>query len=67
MDFKGIMDRMRDSVRGSSQAQGEGVDAAEGLDWYNETGEFVGDYVIKVGDEEITAPNIFIVAGSRPL
>ena len=67
VDFKGIMDRMRDNVRGSSQAQGEGVDAAEGLDWYKETGEFVGNYIIKVGNEEITAPNIFIVAGSRPL
>jgi dihydrolipoamide dehydrogenase len=39
----------------------------EHLDWYRGWGEFVGDFMIKIGDETITAPKIFIASGSRPL
>ncbi len=66
IDFGRIMDRMRHEVQGDSKMQGDSVDAAVGLDWYKETGEFVKDYTLRVGNEEITAPNIFIVSGERP-
>lgn len=66
IDFKGIMERMRREVTHDSQMQGQGVDAAPGMDWYKETGEFVKDYTLKTGNETITAPLIFIVSGARP-
>jgi len=67
IDYPAIMKRMRDEVDGSSQSQGESVDAAEGIDWYKGTGKFVGDYTIEIDGEKIKASNILIVAGSRPL
>jgi dihydrolipoamide dehydrogenase len=66
VDFPALMKRMRSEVDGDSEMQGNSVDAAEGLDWYKDTGEFVGDYTLKVGDEKIKAKNIFIVSGLRP-
>ncbi|MGY5875897.1 MAG: dihydrolipoyl dehydrogenase [Candidatus Thorarchaeota archaeon] len=66
IDFPALMDRMRHEVQGDSKMQGDSVDAAEGLDWYKETGEFTKDYTLRVGDEEITAPNIFVASGMRP-
>ena len=66
IDFQGIMNRMRNEVQSDSKMQGESVDAAEDLDWYKETGEFIRNYTLKVGEEEIKAPNIFIVSGERP-
>jgi dihydrolipoamide dehydrogenase len=66
VDFPALMERMRRETQGDSVLQGESVQQAEGLDWYKETGEFVGDYTIKVGDKKIRAPTIFIVSGMRP-
>jgi mycothione reductase len=66
IDFPGIMERMRNEVQGDSKMQGDSVDAAQGLDWYKETGEFIKDYTLKVGEEVIKSPNIFIVSGERP-
>jgi dihydrolipoamide dehydrogenase len=66
VDFPELMERMRRETQGDSVLQGESVEQAEGMDWYKETGEFVGDYTIKVGNEKIKAPNIFIVSGMRP-
>jgi dihydrolipoamide dehydrogenase len=37
------------------------------LGFYRETGEFIGDYKMKVGKDKITAPKIIIASGSRPL
>ncbi|MFW9796074.1 MAG: FAD-dependent oxidoreductase, partial [Candidatus Thorarchaeota archaeon] len=45
---------------------GESVDQAEGIDWYKGTGAFVDDYTMEIDGEQIKAPNIIIVAGSRP-
>ncbi|MHA1614759.1 MAG: dihydrolipoyl dehydrogenase [Candidatus Thorarchaeota archaeon] len=67
IDYPAIMKRMRDEVDGSSQSQGESIDAAEGIDWYKGTGKFVDDYTVEIDGEKIKALNILIVAGSRPL
>ena len=66
IDFPALMRRMRSEVDSDSKIQGNSVDAAQGMDWYKATGEFVGNYTLKVGDEQIKAPNIFIVSGLRP-
>jgi len=67
IDYPWIMNRMRNEVDGDSTMQGESVDAAEGIDWYKGTGAFVDDYTMEIDGERIKAPNIFIVAGSRPI
>ena len=67
VDFKALMDRMREETVGEAEKMGESVNSVEGLDWYHVTGEFIDDYTMKVGDETIKAPHIFIVAGSRPV
>jgi len=66
IDYPWIMKRMREEVDGSSKAQGQSVDEAEGIDWYKGTGFFVDDYTIEVNGEKIKASNIVIAAGSRP-
>jgi mycothione reductase len=65
VDFPALMERMRRETQGDSILQGESVEQAKGMDWYKETGEFVDDYIIKVGNEKIKAPTIFIVSGMR--
>ncbi|RLI54815.1 MAG: dihydrolipoyl dehydrogenase, partial [Candidatus Thorarchaeota archaeon] len=67
IDYQAIMKRMREEVDGSSRAQGESVDAVEGLDWYKGVGQFVDDYTVEVAGERIHSENIVIAAGSRPL
>ena len=67
IDYPAIMKRMRDEVDGSSQSQGNSVDAAEGIDWYKGTGRFVDDYTVEIDGEKIKSKNILIVAGSKPL
>jgi len=67
IDYHAIMKRMREEVDSSSQSQGDSVDAAEGIDWYKGTGRFVDDYTVEIDGEKIKAPNVLIVAGSRPL
>ncbi|MCR3884454.1 MAG: dihydrolipoyl dehydrogenase, partial [Methanothrix sp.] len=67
IDFDLIMGRMRAIV---DEGRGEMERSAaknEHLDWYRGWGEFVGDFMIKIGGETITAPKIFIASGSRPL
>ncbi|MHA1903492.1 MAG: dihydrolipoyl dehydrogenase [Candidatus Thorarchaeota archaeon] len=66
VDFPALMQRMRHETYGDAVEMGKSINRAEGLDWYNVTGEFIKDYTMKVGDETIKAPHIFIVAGSRP-
>lgn len=58
IDFPWIMKRMREEVDGSSQSQGNSVDAAEGIDWYKGTGRFVGDYTIEIDGEKIKSKTI---------
>jgi len=67
IDFDLIMRRMRAVVDEGRRGMERSAERAEGLDWYRGWGEFVGDFLIKIGDETITAPRIFIASGSRPL
>ncbi len=67
VDFKGLMERMRHETVGESEQMAKSVQSVQGLDWYHVTGEFISDYTMKVGDETIRAPYIFIAAGSRPV
>ena len=67
IDFDLIMRRMRAVVDEGRRGMERSAERAEGLDWYRGWGEFVGDFLIKIGDQQITSPRIFIASGSRPL
>lgn len=67
VDFARIMRRMRDYVDEGRREMEQGVAATKELALYHETGEFVSDHTLKVGEETISAPKIVIASGARPL
>ncbi len=67
VDFDFIMKRMRNFIDGDRVGMENGVEASDSLIWYKDTGEFVGDYTLKVGKKQITAPKIIIASGARQI
>jgi len=67
IDFDLIMKRMHSIVDEGRRGMERSAEGAENLDWYRGWGEFIGDREMKVGDETITAPRIFIASGARAL
>jgi mycothione reductase len=67
IDFDLIMKRMHSIVDEGRRGMERSAEGAENLDWYRGWGEFVGDLEMKVNEETITAPKIFIASGARAL
>ena len=65
VDFRNIINRMRALVNEDSGHQALAVEATPSLVWFKETGEFISDYTMQIGQHTITAPKIFIVSGAR--
>jgi len=65
VDFSLIMKRMRSYVGEGRIEMERGAEASDNLSWYRDTGEFIGDYAMKVGKKEITAPKVIIASGAR--
>ncbi len=65
VDFKNIMDRMHTLVSHDSNQQAQAVRQTPDLKWFNQQGEFISDYTMRVGNEEIRAEMVFIVSGAR--
>ncbi|MGA3111490.1 MAG: dihydrolipoyl dehydrogenase [Candidatus Bathyarchaeia archaeon] len=65
VDFGNIMSRMNTLVEEDSGHQALAVEATSNLVWLKETGEFISDYIMQVGQRTITAPKIFIASGAR--
>jgi mycothione reductase len=66
VDFGEIMRRTRDFVEQDRRPMEESIPRVQGLTYYPGRGVFVDSYTMRVGDTLITAPNIFLVTGSRP-
>jgi len=66
IDFKRIMERMREYVTEDVGRQARAVEATPNLTWFKSIGEFVSDYTMKVGGRLIQANRIFIACGARP-
>jgi len=66
INFKKIMDRMHNLVNEDSSKSAKAVKATPELTWFKETGEFISDYTMQVGEHTISAKMIFIVSGARP-
>ncbi len=67
IDFQKIMSRMHEEADESRRHLEKAIAGKESLTWFPQTGQFIGDYVLKVGNESITAPKIVIASGARPL
>jgi len=67
VDFEHIMRRTRLFVEHDRRPMEESIPRVQGLTYYPMRGEFIEDYIMKVGDNLITAEHFFLVTGSRPL
>ena len=65
VDFGNIMGRMHALVDEDSGHQASAVEATSSMVWFKETGEFISDYTMQVGNRTITAATIFIASGAR--
>jgi mycothione reductase len=66
IDFRSIMERMRQSRQESQRHIREGIKQSENLDFYGGEAHFVADYTLEVSGEEIRGKKLFIASGSRP-
>jgi dihydrolipoamide dehydrogenase len=67
IDFQKIMERMRSVIRRSVSGMEESIRSQEGLTWFRDTAEFVGEYTLRSGGRTLTAPKMVIASGARPL
>ena len=67
IDFPKIMSRMHKVVDRTRTNLEAALAAKQGLTYYQEKAEFVGDYLLKVGERTITAPKFAIATGARSL
>jgi dihydrolipoamide dehydrogenase len=66
VDFKLIMSRVWSIIMSEREDTEKEIRAHKDLTWYRHDGEFIGDYMLKAGEETITAPKIVIATGARP-
>jgi dihydrolipoamide dehydrogenase len=66
IDFKNIMNRMHELVKEDVERQERAMKVDSRIRWFRGKGEFVSDYTLKIGEDEIKAEKIFIVSGARP-
>lgn len=66
IDWKSLVEQTSAEVDKDAISIEPGVENDPNRDWYKEEAYFVSNKVVQVGEEQITAPEIFIVAGTRP-
>jgi dihydrolipoamide dehydrogenase len=67
IDFKKIMEHMREPIRESQEHMQHGVETPiENFQYYKGEGHFVNDYTIEINSEKIKGRKIFIGSGARP-
>lgn len=66
IDFKNIMNRMHELVKEDVERQERAIKVDSRIRWFRGKGEFISDYTMKIGEDEIKAEKIFIVSGARP-
>jgi len=66
VDFKKVMERMRNIIYADINKIRQGISQSKHVDYYPEVAEFVAPYTLKVGKETITAKMIILGTGSKP-
>lgn len=67
VDFPFIMQRMRSFVDEGREEIEHSLAHSDNPKVYRGTGEFIGDYTLRVGRDKISAPKIVIASGARTL
>jgi dihydrolipoamide dehydrogenase len=67
IDFKAIMERMRNNVKKSHDHIQDALSTAKDFDFYLGEAHFTGDYTLEVTGQTIKGKTIFIASGARPL
>ncbi|MFC1764762.1 dihydrolipoyl dehydrogenase family protein [Planctomycetota bacterium] len=67
LDFPALIERISLTVDGMSAAQRTALEQTPHLDFYPQHGEFVGERVVCIGQEELRGDKVFIATGSRPM
>ena len=67
IDFPMIMSRMRSAVDKRRTEIEEFIRSSDNVNLHQGNAEFIGEYTLRVGDRIVTAPNIVIASGSRPM
>jgi len=65
IDFLVIMERMRHLIGKDIESIRQGLSTSENLDYYHNIAEFVSPYTLKIQEQTITAPMIFLCTGSK--
>jgi dihydrolipoamide dehydrogenase len=65
VDFKKVMERMRNHIKPDIESIRNGLRQSENIDYYPVAAEFTSPYTLKVGDETITSKMIFLCLGSE--
>ncbi len=66
VDFKAVMERMRNIIHRDINKIRQGLSQSKHVDYYPEAAEFVAPYTLKVGKETIKAKMIILGTGSKP-
>jgi len=66
IDFKFVMERMREIIGEDMRNIKEGLSQTPDLDYYHETAEFIDNYTLQVGDKKIKGKQILLCTGSKP-
>jgi mycothione reductase len=66
IDFKKVMERMRNLIAVDINRIRQSLSHTKNVDYYPEAAEFVKPYTLKVGKETITAKMIILCTGSTP-
>ncbi|MBI4333098.1 MAG: dihydrolipoyl dehydrogenase [Chloroflexi bacterium] len=67
VDFRAIMERMRKNIDPTREEIRQWRLGSKNPRFYEGQGRFTGDYSIEVNGERLTARQVFIASGSRPL
>ncbi|MFP3908275.1 MAG: dihydrolipoyl dehydrogenase [Archaeoglobaceae archaeon] len=66
IDFPRIMERMHSLIDPDIEMIREGLSSTPNIGYYTDPAEFIEPYKLRVGNETITAPLIFLCTGSKP-
>jgi mycothione reductase len=66
IDFEHLMKRTWKIVLHDRHEMEEAIKRDPNVDFYNQVGEFVSDYTMKIGTKTVTAPKVVIASGARP-
>lgn len=66
VDWQELVERVAKEIDEEAASIIPAVENDPNKEWYKEEAYFVSDKILQVGDEQITADKIFIVAGCRP-